>query len=439
MQNLFGDFQAVTAKAWKNNIIRDLKGEAYETLIWANENGFNIEPFYTSENQSVSYEPVFTHSDWEVAVSGKSKDSKELNSQLLEQLNSGASSISINVGDLDLDIALNEVKLNFIHSIFHVNKNNASHLKSYLLKNYELHELNCSVFYKKIGNQQDLEDWGKTILFFKDFERIRTISIDVLQHHNRNCLAYYEIALLFSKLVEYIECHSLKSDWPSSKIAIKVGVSSDYFIQMAKLRAIRRLWLVLKNEYGLKNDIHLIVETGLTNKSISENYNNLLRTTTEAMAAVSGGCNELIVNEFDVLFETEKKLSARMAVNQQLILKHESYFDKMADIACGSFYVEAITDALAEKALEALKYFEQQGGYFKCSEKNVFSEDIARQAVTKEKLFKEEKQIAIGVNKFRNAKEKIELPASSISMLQQLLINNPVLNYELERYLSQNA
>jgi len=126
-----------------------------------------------------------------------------------------------------------------------------------------------------------------------------------------------------------------------------------------------------------------------------------------------------------------------MSVNQQLVLKEESYFDKMADTACGSFYVESITDALATKALETLKRFEREGGYFKCLEKNIFSEEILVQAKTREELVKNQKQISIGVNKFKNEKEKIEIKSADIEALKHLNLNNPVLNFELENYFNK--
>jgi methylmalonyl-CoA mutase len=152
------------------------------------------------------------------------------------------------------------------------------------------------------------------------------------------------------------------------------------------------------------------------------------------MAAVSGGCNELCVTDFDVLFSENAVLAERMSLNQQLILKEESYFDKMADVACGSYYIETITDAIAGRALETFKYFEQQGGYLACLKKNIFSREIQAQAASKEERLKTGKQLSIGVNKFKNEKEKLTLSAEQIKALQQSGIQNPVLNFELEHF-----
>lgn len=435
MQKLFTDFKPSTAAEWKTQLIKDLKGESYENLTWHNDNGIEIKPFYTSEDLSHSYEPAFTHAHWEICVSAKSKDSKEVNAQFLQQLNAGATSVSLNSSGIDLSIALKDIQLKYIQSTFYVNPKNAAALKNYLEKNYDLKEINCSVFPEKFNSFSDLEEWSEVISLFKDFKTIKVQSVDVLSWHNQNCIAYYEVALILSQLTEYLEfSQSKKEPLSDAAFVVKAGVSSDYFIQMAKLRAIRRLWNVLKKEYSVNNELHLIVETSLTNKSISDSYNNLLRTTVESMAAIAGGCNELIVTDFDVLFETNKVLAERMSVNQQLILKEESYFDKMADTACGSFYVESITDAIASKALETFKRFEKEGGYFKCLEKNIFSNEISLQAKQREELVNTQKQISIGVNKFKNEKEKIDLKSSDIKKLKDLNINNPVLNFELEHY-----
>lgn len=434
MQHLFSDFKPNTAADWKNQLIRDLKGEPYENLIWHNENGLEIQPFYTSEDQLQAYEPAFTHADWDICVKGKHRDAKELNKQLLQQLNSGASSIAVDIKDLDLNSALQGIQLNYIQSSFLVNASNASALKTYLEKNYSLQDLNCSLFPEKMDSATDLEKWNKVIELFKSCKNIKTRVVNAIRFHNQNCLAYYEVALIIAQLVEYLEDAFAKNELPRANVVVKTGVTSDYFIQIAKLRAIRRLWRILKKEYKITNDLHLIVETSLTNKSVSDSYNNLLRTTVEAMAAASGGCNELIVTEFDTLFPTNPVLSERMAVNQQLILKDESYFNKMADTACGSFYIEHITDALAELALERFKRFEKEGGYFKCCEKGLIAEEIETQAKQREELFKSQKQIAIGVNKYKNEKEKIDLPVARIAELKKKRINNPVLNFELEHY-----
>ncbi|MBL7930439.1 MAG: hypothetical protein JNL60_00970, partial [Bacteroidia bacterium] len=417
--------------------MNDLKGEAYESLLWHNENGIEIKPYYTGEDLKQEYEPAFTHTDWEVTVQAKNSDTTSANKDLLEKLNSGASAISIVLGNHKPEVLLNGIQLNYIHSTFYVNENNAASLKNYLEKNYNANEISFTLFPEDFASDADLKTWSGISDSFKNFTKANTCSFNALSFHNLNCFAYYEVALIMAGLVENIEEFSAKGLLSQTGLALKTGVSSDYFMQIAKLRAIRRLWKLISAEYKVDKDLYLIAETSLTNKSISDSYNNLLRTTVESMAAVSGGCNELIISPFDVLLPSNKNLPERMAVNQQLILKNESYLNTMADTACGSFYVESITDALAKKALEAFKEIEKQGGFLKCLGNGLISKTIDAQAKQKEEWIRSGKQVIIGVNKFKNEREKIGIPASKIGELREMGIHNPVLSYELEHFFSE--
>lgn len=435
MQKLFSEFSPSSISDWKKKFLNDIKEPTFESYIWQNENGFDIEPFYNSESLSHTYLPAFTHSNWDVCVNSSSSDSKTLNSELLNQLARGANSISINCSNINLIQALDGILLNYIQSTFYIDNQSAKPLFNYLSDHYNLNELNISILPIIFNNENDLKNWANNKSLFNGFEGIKTIGVNLYLSHNQNCLAYYEIALIFSALVEQLEFLSKKNKISTSKIVIKTGVNSDYFIQIAKLRAIRRLWNNLKIVYNCNNDIHLIVETTLTNKSISDSYNNLIRSTIESMAAIAGGCNELIVSEFDSLNPTDKILSERLAVNQQLILKDESYFDKTADVSCGSFYIETITDAIASKALETFKRFENEGGYFKCIEKSIFFNEINIQAKHQQDKINNQEEVSVGVNRFKNELENLEFSPNQIESLSNLCINNPSLNFELNNYL----
>ena len=435
MQKLFSEFSPSSISDWKNKFLNDIKESTFESYIWQNENGFDIEPFYNSESLSHSYLPAFTHSNWDVCVNSSSSDSKTLNSELLNQLARGANSISINCSNINLIQALDGILLNYIQSTFYIDNQSASSLFNYLSDHYNLNELNISILPIIFNNENDLKNWANNKSIFNGFDGIKTIGVNLYLSHNQNCLAYYEIALIFSALVEQLEFLSKKDKISNSKIVIKTGVNSDYFIQIAKLRAIRRLLNNLKIVYKCNNEIHLIFEKTLTNKSISDIYNNLIRSTIESMAAIAGGCHELIVSEFDTLNPTDKILSERLAVNQQLILKDESYFDKIADVSCGSFYIESITDAIASKALETFKRFENEGGYFKCIEKSIFFNEINIQAKHQQDKINNQEEVSVGVNRFKNELENLEFSQNQIESLSNLCINNPGLNFELNNYL----
>ena len=139
MENLFSEFNITSATEWKNQIIKDLKGESYEELIWHNENGFNVQPFHTTESLSYKPEPIFTHSNWEITTKAAGQSSEEKNQSLLLALKSGATSIEVEES-INYSKVLNEIELNYIHSTFIVDENHLNELSSYLKNKYTLNE-----------------------------------------------------------------------------------------------------------------------------------------------------------------------------------------------------------------------------------------------------------------------------------------------------------
>lgn len=435
MQTLFSDFSPATKADWKKQLLKDLKGDSPESLVWENENGFQIKPFYTAEDLRTKYEPAYTHSDWQIAVQQQGLSSEEINKHFLEDLNRGASSISIDTKGLDFEVALKGIQLNFIKGVFYTDYEKAIELKAYLEKHYNLKDLNLCLLSDKFSSAEDLQNWNKVQQLFENYSGIKTLSADLLLYHQKQALPYYELALAFSMINEVLSEANPKNDnWKNKDIVIRTAVDSDFFMQIAKLRAYRRLWNILKKEFQLDNHLYLIVETSLNNAAVSDKHNNLLRTTLGSLSAVIGGCNELQVHGFDELLSENKELSRRMAINQQLILKHETYLDKMADISCGAYYLENLTDSLAEKALNTFKEFEKQGGYFKCLELKVFAKALTQQAEQKAKNIFTAKEIVVGVNKFRNEKEHLSVSKQKMEELETAAGHNPVLKYELEHF-----
>lgn len=436
MENLFNDFKASTANDWKNQLLKDLKGEAYESLQWLQEDGIILEPFYTAENQKQAYEPAFTHHDWEISTPLPELPSEELNKVILNRLDQGASSFLLNLGAHDLHMALNGVKLNYIHSAFYVNRGNVNQWRTYLETHYDINEVQASLFYQPFDASTNLEEWFRCMEFFFDHRKLKALSVDMTAVHNQNASPAYEVAMIFSALIEQYEFLNHKGCILASDFVVKTAVNSDFFTQIAKLRAIRRLWNCFKKEYNIKNNIYLMVETSLTNKTIGDKYNNLLRAGIESIAAVSGGCNELLIHDYDVFASPKDKMAARLAINQQLMLKHESYFDKMADVSCGAYMIEHLTDTLATKALEIFKGFEKEGGYLACAKKGLFTRDLKAHAAAKQQQVDNKLVSVIGVNKFKNTAESISLSPQELETLQHLAIANPALNYELQNFVN---
>ena len=170
-----------------------------------------------------------------------------------------------------------------------------------------------------------------------------------------------------SEYLAQLTGRGLSAVYAASKIRFSFGVGSGYFPEIAKLRAARLLWSTVMNAFhpgnseGFMMDIHSV--TRKWNKTINDPYVNMLRTQTEAMSAILGGTDSLTVEPFDIAFRKPDEFSERIARNQQLILKEESYFDKVADPSAGSYYIENLTQLIAENAWKLFVETEEQGGF----------------------------------------------------------------------------
>ncbi|MDR2511639.1 MAG: methylmalonyl-CoA mutase family protein [Bacteroidales bacterium] len=191
------------------------------------------------------------------------------------------------------------------------------------------------------------------------------------------------------------------------KIRVNLSVDSNYFFEIAKIRAARLLYHRLLTEYHTENTkIHITAVTSSWNKTIYDAYNNVLRTTTEAMSAVIGGVDALKIGSFDEFFKAKNEFSSRIAENQHHILKEESHLDEVIDPAAGSYYIESITEEIAKQAWAFFQEIEEKGGFQTCIENNFLCEKIGEIAVQKLKDVASRKKSILGVNIFPNVSER---------------------------------
>jgi methylmalonyl-CoA mutase len=395
MADLFSEFKPVSPEEWKKQILHDLKAGDYEALLWRNENGFDIEPFYASSGEAPTYLPAFSQTGWEICVKSRYKSDLEINAHLLQALEQGASAIWMESPAGSWQAALENVRLDMIATSFSVKGGDMQLLIDFLSSRPDLEPSRVTIFHQPSNADELNTNLQRSRMLRK---KIRACTADVLPFHNQGSYAAYETAIALSALAEYTEgSEKIAGD---GNFVLRMGVTSDYFVQLAKFRAMRRLWLLFQREREVQNGLEIIAETSLTNKTLSGAYNNLLRTTVEIMAAAGGGCEQIIANEFDIFSGRHSRLSERLAINQQHMLMEESFFGKTGDSACGSYFIEKLTDLVAAKALEIFKGFEKEGGYFECLRKNIFSSEIERQAKSRIKKIKDQEEIVIGLNKY---------------------------------------
>ncbi len=188
-----------------------------------------------------------------------------------------------------------------------------------------------------------------------------------------------------------------------------LAVGSNYFMEIAKLRAMRLLWARLVEQYqpespaAMKTFIH--ASTARWNKTIYDPYVNMLRTTTEGMSAALGNADSVSVTPFDVAFKESGVFSDRIARNQQLILKEESYLNKVADPGAGSYYIENLTHSMAHHAWALFQEVEARGGMIECVKTGFVQDQVMMIRRQKEADIAQRRIVLIGTNQYPNTQE----------------------------------
>lgn len=398
MQKLFTEFESTTAAQWKEQLIKDLKGLEFDSLVWHSDAGIDVQPFYTKESLTGASLPVFTTKDWAICEWIRVEDDKTANAQALNALQNGASGLVFTIHkETDYALLLKGVSIEHIYCLFKVSDEALRLSLTNFLNTMTLGET-CFV---------ENDDLLSNIPSFP--QPLHTLSVNLALYHEAGANAVNELALSLAHINEYLNAFSEKNTLKDLKnIHLTASVGGDFFMEIAKFRTLRRAVELLLKQYGIEAPIHIHAQTTLVNKSIIDSYNNMLRSTTEAMSASIGGANSILVLPFDVEFTASNNFSARMARNQQLILKDESYLNVVADMSAGSYYIESLTDSLGQKAWEKFKQIESTGGLLAGLKANTVQELIAADAQKMITEFKEGKLILVGVNKFQNKNETLQ-------------------------------
>lgn len=234
--------------------------------------------------------------------------------------------------------------------------------------------------------------------------------------HNAGGSSVQEMALILASGATYLKemCqrgHSAAD--VAARLRLTVSVGGNFFLEIAKLRALRMLWQRVLAAWGLADEeqvMHLHVRTGLWNKTILDPYVNMLRTTTEAFAAVVGGCDSLHVAAFDEIIRESDAFSRRIARNTHAILGEECGMHQVIDPAGGSWAVETLTDQMAREAWDIFQEMEKAGGILAVLESGSFQESVNDVRMEKNRNIERRKDSIVGTNIYPNATEKLLQP-----------------------------
>jgi len=252
-----------------------------------------------------------------------------------------------------------------------------------------------------------------TELMIKSNSPIKTIGISGFAYHNAGASAVQELAFALSTGVDYLNKmreRRLEIDNVAKRMKFTFGIGQFYFMEIAKIRAARMLWSKILEVYEASEEnrkMFIHAKTSKINQTYFDPYVNVLRTTTESFSAIVGGADSIHTNPFDESFNQSDDFSKRIARNTQIILREESHLNQVIDPAGGSFFVEKLTDDIANAAWKLFQQIDEMGGMLKAIQSGFIHEEIAKIAEVKKKDFAKRKTVLVGTNKYANPKEKM--------------------------------
>ncbi|WP_299781853.1 methylmalonyl-CoA mutase subunit beta [uncultured Formosa sp.] len=420
--NLFEAFNSVSAKAWKQKIQYDLNGADYNnTLIWQTLEDINVKPFYNKEDLKkggLNFKSGTNPFKITQTIYVNSEDKSNTLAQ--NALQNGAESLLfiIATAHCDLNKLLQNIDLLNVSIHFDLqfcNSNFIEKLNAIALKNEASFYINFDI----IGHLTEDGNWYSTLQ--ADHKTVETvlkncihlkssISVNLVGYQNAGATITQQLAYALAHANEYLNRFFNQFH---TKITFKVALGSNYFFEIAKLRALRMLWHTLATEYNINTQCHIIAIPTKRNKSIYNNKTNMLRTTTEYMSAILGGADSICNVAHDAVFRKNHISAEHMSRNQLQILKKEHVFETATNPTDGSYYIEYITQQLAEKALIIFKDIEAQGGFLKLLKAGLIQKKIKESAQKEQELFDRGVLTVIGANLHCDTeiliKDKLEL------------------------------
>lgn len=412
---LFSEFPEVSAKEWKQKIQSDLKGADYnETLIWHSNEGINVKPFYhqdTMENVSIKAIPKTT---WSICQTIFVQQLDVANGIAVSALKNGSESIKFIIPDETISIEkllrnIDVQKTTIFFELQFLSESFVEKIKNLGVKNQAIIQSDI------IGNLARSGNWFSNLeadhkAFTNIVKQTNTFTIDTTLYQNSGANMLQQLAYALAHINEYFNhLKDVLSDSEKQKFKpiFQIAMGSNYFFEIAKIRALRVLYQTLASDFGFNTVCHIFATPTKRNKTIYDYNTNMLRTTTECMSAILGGSDTIYNMPYDAVYHKNNEFGDRIARNQLLILKHESYFNQVKNPSEGSYYIETLTDQLAEKGLELFKDIEANGGFLKQLKEGIIQRKIKESANKEQAQFEAGKITLLGTNKHPNKADKM--------------------------------
>lgn len=447
-KKLMTEFPPVTTREWEEVITADLKGaDRTKKLVWRTMEGFNVEPYYRAENMTelghLGSKPgefpyvrgVKADNNWKVRQTIEvTEDVAAANQTAHSVLMSGVDSLGFLIGNkdfsaADLDTLLNGISIPAVELAF--TGCGVYTVAGLFVDKVVREKLDPEAVYAVFGIDPLFKlskkgSWGCSapdgakqfekikalITKAPQYKRIRFVTVSGTLFHNCGASAVQELAFALAMGHEYVVRLTemgLDVDQVAPAIKFNFSVGTNYFMEIAKLRAARLLWANIMKPYnpkrGCSSKLRAHIQTSSWNQTVYDPFVNMLRGTTEAMSAAISGVDSIEVLPFDHAYEKPTEFSARIARNVQLLLKEESHFDQVTDPAAGSYYIETLTQSIAHQAWTLFKAVEEKGGYIKAFEAGFVQETIEATANKRDLNIATRRETLLGTNQYPNFNE----------------------------------
>lgn len=452
-EKLFDMFPECSYEEWRAKVEADLKGADFnKKLVWRTNEGFNVEPVYRAENiadfKTVDTLPgeypyvrgTRTDNDWLIRQEVLAETPAEANAVAKEIITKGVTSLGFNVtleSEADVKTLLDGIDIKKYELNFKCCPRKAISLAKvlvdYLRNNGLLNDFHGSIDFNpmrralKHGTEfpGDIKAMALELLdVVKIVPELRVLAVDSYMFCDAGAYIFQELGYALAWGAEWLTMLTdagVKADEVARRIKFNMGVSSNYFMEIAKFRAARMVWAQIVEQYKpeskLSSKMLCHAVTSRFNQTIYDAHVNLLRSQTETMSAALAGVDSITTTPFDVPYKTPDAFSERIARNQQFLLKEESHLDKVVDPAGGSYYVETLTVSLAKEAWKLFLDVEEKGGFLACINDNSIRKAINATAEKRHVDVARRKEILLGTNQYPNinetAAQKIETTGCS--------------------------
>lgn len=470
-EKLFGMFPPVTTEEWMAKINTDLKGADFQKkLVWRTNEGFNVQPFYRLEDienlptvkNSVPGEFPFIrgtrdNNDWKIRQQILGETPEELNKEAVYAIDRGVDSLGFSldfpVEENTFAVLLNGIDLKAIEVNIKCCPGCAADVAAKFVKYIESQgaaedfrgSINFNPFKRLLRHglefKKDIKEEACRLLdAVAPVKGLRCLAVDSEMFNAAGAFITQELGYALAWGAEWLTMLTEAGrsvDEVAKRIVFNMGISSNYFMEIAKFRSGRMLWAEIVKAYepacecSCKMYVH--ASTSRFNQTIYDAHVNLLRSTTETMSAAIAGVDSIETLPFDLPFKRPDEFSERIARNQQLLLRDESHLNKVVDPSGGSYYIETLTESIAKRAWEEFNGIEDEGGFLAMLRKGEIQKKVNESGVKRHLDVARRKEILLGTNQYPNfnefAADKIKTTGCTCGCADSAEVENGAVDY----------